>query len=66
MSRTVMVPDYGASGSWWQPVQVPEPGEAGYMTPAERVAAADPGDPWPLVIAKEQAYAESLAEPEAG
>jgi len=41
MSRTVMVPDFGDSGSWWQPVQVLEPPDPGYPTPA-----LPEGDPW--------------------
>ena len=69
MSRTIMVPDYGDSASWFQAVQVPAPGEAGYLSPADRLAAAREGDPWAPIIAREQAIAEALdaqAEPEAG
>ncbi len=70
MARTVTIPDYDGG---WLPVTVPEPGEDGYLTAAQRTAAA-PGDPWPPLIAREQAIAEHLeregnqpaAEPEAG
>jgi hypothetical protein len=58
--RTVWVPDYGDGRAWHQPVQIPEPGEEGYKTPAERAAAADPGDPWAPIIAREQAIEEYL------
>ena len=79
MSRTIWIPDHGASDSLYQPVQIPEPGEPGYMSPADRFAFADPGDPVQQAIAREQAIEESLecaaalaeaeafeAEPEAG
>lgn len=55
-----MVPDYGDSGAWFQPVSIPERGEEGYLSPAERVAGAREGDPWAPVIAREQAIAEYL------
>ena len=41
-----------------QPVQIPEPGEPGYITPAERFAQA--ADPVQQAIAGEQAIAEHL------
>ena len=80
MSRTIWIPDHGAGDSLYQPVQIPEPGEPGYMSPADRFAFADPGDPVQQAVAREQAIAESLdlaaawaeaeafaeAEPEAG
>jgi hypothetical protein len=72
MSRTIWIPDYGDSGSWYQPLQIPEPGEPGYISPADRIASARPGDPFPAIIAREQAIEEALdaqaaeAEPEAG
>lgn len=34
MSRLVAVPDFGAPGSLCQQVEVAEPGEPGYPTPA--------------------------------
>lgn len=43
MSRTVMVPDFGDSGSWWQPAQVLEPADPGYPTP--RLPEGDPCAP---------------------
>lgn len=55
-----MVPDYGDSGSWFQPLTIPEAGEDGYLTPEQRVAQADPDDPWAKIIAHEQAIAEYL------
>jgi len=33
VSRTVLVPDFGASGSLYQQVEVAEPGNPGYPTP---------------------------------
>ena len=76
MTRTIWVPDYGADGSLHQPLEIPEPGEPGYITPAERLAFADPGDPQAATIAREQAIEEALElqalradaelEPEAG
>lgn len=60
--RTIMVPDYGDSGSMFQSLQIPEPGEPGYLSPAERMAGMDPErpDPWTPAIAREQAIAEYL------
>ena len=81
MSRTIWVPDYGASESLYMPVEIPEPGEPDYVSPAERAASASAGDPLPAIIAREQAIEEALelralaadaaeyeaeAEPEAG
>jgi hypothetical protein len=76
VSRTIWVPDHGAGGSLHQPLEIPEPGEPGYMTPTERLAFADPGDPQAAIIAREQAIEEALElqalraeaepEPEAG
>ncbi len=66
MARTITIPDYDGG---WLPVTVPEPGEDGYLTPAQRTGAAAPGDPIPPLIAREQAIAEHLdaqPEPEAG
>jgi len=60
VSRTIWIPGHGASDSLYQPVQIPEPGEPGYMSPADRFAFADPGDPVQQAIAREQAIAESL------
>ena len=72
MSRTIWIPDHGASDSFYQPVQIPEPGEPGYISPAGRFALAGPDDPAAEIIAREQAIAEHLdcaaeaaAEPEA-
>ena len=64
MSRTVGVPDYGDSGAWHQPVQIPERGEQGYKSPAQRMAEAGPDDSWAPVIAREQAMMEALEEKE--
>ena len=65
MSRTIWIPDYGDSASWYQPLEIPEPGEPGYRTPAERIASARPGDPFAAIIAREQAIEEALgAQPE--
>jgi hypothetical protein len=61
MTRTIRIPDYGDSGSWYQSLEIPERGEPGYMSPAERIAEADPGDPFPAIIAREQAIEEALA-----
>lgn len=60
MTRAIWVPDYGDSSSWYQPLQIPEPGEPGYMSPADRIAYATPGDPLPAIIAREQAIEEAL------
>ena len=60
MSRTVWIPDHGASDSLYQPVQIPEPGEPGYISPADRFAFAGPDDPVAGIIAREQAIAEHL------
>jgi len=60
VSRTVWIPDYGASDSLYQPVQIPEPGEPGYISPADRIALANQDDPVPAIIAREQAIAEHL------
>jgi len=45
VSRTIWIPDHGASDSPYQPVQIPEPGETGYISPADRFALASPDDP---------------------
>jgi hypothetical protein len=60
VSRTIWIPDFGASDSLYQPLQIPEPGEPGYLSPAERYAFADPGDRVQQVIAREQAIEEAL------
>jgi len=58
VSRLVSVPDWGASGSLYQQVEVAEPGDPGYPTPE-----LPEGDPWaPAVNA---AIREIEAEPEA-
>ena len=62
MSRTLWVPDYGASDSLYMPMEIPEPGEPGYISPADRIACASPDDPLPAIIAREQAIGEALAE----
>jgi hypothetical protein len=43
MSRLAAVPDFGASGSLYQYVEVTEPGEPGYPTP--RLPESDPWAP---------------------
>jgi len=60
MSRTIWVPDYGDSDSRYLPMEIPELHEPGYLTPAQRLAAADPRDPWAKIIAREQAIEEYL------
>ncbi len=55
MSRTAWVPNYGAEGGLYQPVQVAEPGEPGYPTPA-----LPEGDPWAPAVNR------VIAEVEAG
>jgi hypothetical protein len=71
VSRTIWIPDHGASDSLYQPGQIPEPGEPGCISPADRFALASPEDPVAEIIAREQAIAEHLecaaeaAEPEA-
>jgi hypothetical protein len=60
VSRTIWIPDPGDSSSWYQPVQIPEPGEPGYMSPADRIAFTSPGDPLPAIIAREQAIEEAF------
>jgi hypothetical protein len=59
--RTVMVPDFGDSGSWWQPVQVLEPVDPGYPT-----GRLPEGDPWAPAVnrAIDEIRAEWEAEPE--
>jgi hypothetical protein len=52
VSRTIWVPDYGASGSLYLPMETPEPGEPGYLSPA---------GPLPVTIAREQAIEEALS-----
>ena len=66
--KTVSVPDFGDSGSLYQQVQVPEPGDPGYTG-----ARLPESDPWakyvnPVMDVAED-YAEFrawAAEPEAG
>jgi hypothetical protein len=41
MSRQVSVPDWGDSGSLYQQIEIPEPGEDGYP-----MAELPEGDPW--------------------
>jgi hypothetical protein len=60
MSRTIWVPDFGGSESPYQRLEIPKPGEPGYVSPADRIAAAHPGDPLPAIIAREQAIEEEL------
>lgn len=76
MSRTAWVPSYGAGGGLYQPVEVAEPGEPRYPTPA-----LPEGDPWapavnraiaeieagrPDVYLASDPYADLEPEPEAG
>ena len=56
--RTISIPDHGAGDALYQSVQIPEPGEPDYITPAERFAQA--ADPVQQAIAGEQAIAERL------
>lgn len=60
MTRTIWVPDCGDSDSLYLPLEIPEPHEPGDITPAQRLAAADPRDPWAKIIAREQAIEEYL------
>ena len=59
MSRTVLVPDFGDSGSRDQYVEVAEPGEPGYPTPA-----LPEGDPWAPAVNQARAEVEA-ARPDA-
>jgi hypothetical protein len=76
VSRPVAVPDFGDSGSLCQYVEVAEPGEPGYPTPA-----LPEGDPWapavnraiaaveaerPDAYLANDSYADLEPEPEAG
>jgi hypothetical protein len=45
MSRSVTVPDFGDSGSFYQQVEVAEPGEPGYPTPG-----LPQTDPWAAAV----------------
>ena len=54
MSRTVLVPDLGDSGSRYQRVEVAEPGEPGYPTPA-----LPEGDPWAPAVNQARAEIEA-------
>ncbi len=57
MSRSVNVPDFGASDGLYQQVEVTEPGDPGYPTPelAE-------GDPWASAINQAIAEVEAARE----
>jgi hypothetical protein len=70
--KTITVPDFGDSGSLYQQVEVPEPGDPGYTG-----TKLPESDPWakyvnPVIDAAEdyaeyQAWAEAAGrEPEAG
>jgi len=41
MSRHISVPDWGDSGSLYQQIEIPEPGDEGYP-----MAELPEGDPW--------------------
>ncbi len=58
MSRVVIVPDFGDSGSVYQSVEVAEPGEPGYPTPL-----LPEGDPWAPAV--NEVIREVAAEAEA-
>jgi hypothetical protein len=59
--KTITVPDFGESGSLYQQVQVPEPGDPGYT------GAGLPGsDPWARHVNPVTAAAGYQGEPEAG
>jgi len=45
VSRLVAVPDWGASGSLYQQVEIAEPGDPGYPTPE-----LPEGDPWASAV----------------
>ena len=54
MSRTAWMPDFGASDSLYQPVQVPEPGDPGY--PGKLLPETDPCAPaWNRALAEVEA-----------
>ena len=59
MSRFAAVPDFGDSGSLYQYVEVAEPGEPGYPTPA-----LPEGDPWAPAVNRVRAEIEA-ARPDA-
>ena len=54
MSRFVAVPDFGDSGSLYQYVEVAEPGEPGYPTPA-----LPESDPWAPAVNRVRAEIEA-------
>ena len=54
MSRIVTVRDYGDSGHRYQDVEVAEPGEPGYPTPA-----LPDGDPWAPAVNQARAEVEA-------
>jgi len=60
MTRLVSVPDWGASGSLYQQVEVAEPGDSGYPTPQ-----LPEGDPWAPAVNAAIREIEAEAEPEA-
>jgi hypothetical protein len=56
MSRTAWVPDFGASDSLYQQVEVPEPGDPGY--PGRPLPESDPGAAaWNRALAEVEAEA---------
>ena len=59
MSRIVTVQDFGDSGQRYQGVEVAEPGEPGYPTPA-----LPEGDPWAHAVNQARAEVEA-ARPDA-
>ncbi len=61
MSRLVIVPDFGDSGSLYQQVEVAEPGEPGY--PATMLPGSDP---WARYVNPVIDAAGHESEPEAG
>ncbi len=58
MSRLVSVPDWGDSGSLYQQIEVPEPGDDGYP-----MAELPEKDPWAPAV--NRAIAEIQADTEA-
>jgi hypothetical protein len=59
--KTITVPDVGDSGSLYQQVEVPEPGDPGYTG-----ATLPESDPWAKYVNPVINAAEHEREPEAG
>jgi hypothetical protein len=58
MSRLVVVPDWGNSGSLYQWITVPEPGDDGYL-----MTELPEGDPWASAVNRAIAEIEAESRP---